>query len=141
MGTDMLVSMATGFDTTDVQGSIKNLKLYGICVEKCPQRGKYICNYAGIKTHLPLKAGVGATESESQKAVEDCYSEMWSSGFGSAVAGIPGSGALSSALMSEECQGIVANCWINPIDTKSGTYEHNELSHETPYKYLYEYHS
>ena len=121
MGTDMIVSIATGFDTADVQGSIKNLNLYGICVEDCPMAGDYICNYDGDKTYLPAKVGADATESEKKQGVYDCYSEMWSSGVGE-VAGIPGMGALSDALMSAECKDVVGNCWINPIDTKRMLY-------------------
>jgi choline transporter-like protein 2/4/5 len=121
MGTDMVVSIATGFDTTDVQGSIENLNLYGICVEDCPQAGDYICNYEGEKTFLPNKVGASATAAQKKTGVYDCYAEMWSSGVGD-VAGIPGMGILSDALMSSACKDVVANCWINPIDTKRMLY-------------------
>ena len=106
---------------TDVQGSIENLNLYGICVEDCPQAGDYICNYEGEKTFLPNKVGASATAAQKKTGVYDCYAEMWSSGVGD-VAGIPGMGILSDALMSSACKDVVANCWINPIDTKRMLY-------------------
>jgi ABC-type multidrug transport system fused ATPase/permease subunit len=119
MGTDLIMSMAEGFDTNDVSGSIKNIRLYGICVESCPQTGDYVCNYKGESDYLPLKAGASASAAERKQAVYDCYDEMYDSGMNPSLSGVPGMGTLSAAFMSQTCIDIVGNCWINPIDTQS----------------------
>ena len=129
LGADVLISMAMGFDTTDIQGSIKNLKLYGICLEECPQTGDYVCNYVGERESLynklqqkyPDVAKTKAAEwthKQRSRAVNECYEELWSSPVGAVPAGLPGMSAMSNALLSTECVGVTENCWINPIETK-----------------------
>ena len=44
---DLLFALASGFDSnnpTDGYNLLK-LRLYGVCLEECPKRGEYICNY------------------------------------------------------------------------------------------------
>ena len=134
LGADVLVSMAAGFDTTDIQGSLTKLKLYGICVDTCPQVGEYVCNYEGerkylldalmVKYPLLIASMQDATKKQREATVWACYTEMWNSPAGKLPPGlagaVPGSGmsGMSGLGMSKECIAVTENCWINPIETK-----------------------
>jgi hypothetical protein len=120
MGTDMVLSIAQGFDTSDIAGSIKKINLYGICVDECPMTGDYVCNYKGEDEYMKayFSPRTTYTKAEKKAAVYQCYDEMWSSGMQPGLSSLPGMGTLSAALMSQKCIDLVANCWINPIDTK-----------------------
>ena len=54
MGMDMVASMASGFDTTDPVGSVKNLKMYGICVNEVRRRvARGVCRLSLVPLPRP----------------------------------------------------------------------------------------
>ena len=40
---DLAISLASGFDTSDIMGSIENFDLFGVCADSCPTSNAYVC--------------------------------------------------------------------------------------------------
>jgi hypothetical protein len=97
---DLAISIATGFDTNDVLGSITKFDLFGVCRDSCPGQGDYVCTE---EQELVIR---DTGTSDIQAYVSSAYSAYWSAGYTTV--------GLNSAQVD-----TIKSCWLTPVATKN----------------------